>query len=153
MQRQGHANVYKPTVESRSNPSSSFTLADAKPPLTVNLVDLGVLRQNLVCQFLCSRQHLSVVDRYQILDELLQLVSAHLEQGLRDGQVQLDLLGLPHSVKRQRHHVGTVEDVFVAAGARHRCDLAAVEADADAAHELWGRGRGGVCHCAAQMET
>ena len=67
--------------------------------------------------------------------------------------MQLDLLGLPYSVKRQRHHVGAVEDVLVAAGACHRRDLAAVEADTDAADELWGRGRGGVRHRAAEMET
>lgn len=34
--------------------------------------------------------------------------------------------------------MGTVKDVFVATGACHRCDLAAVEADADATDELWG---------------
>lgn len=67
--------------------------------------------------------------------------------------MQFDLLGLPYSVKRQRHYMGAVEDVFVAAGARYGRDLAAVEADADAADELRGRGRGGVRHCAAEMET
>ena len=67
--------------------------------------------------------------------------------------MQFDLLGLPYSVKRQRHYMGAVEDVFVAAGARHRRDFAAVEADADAADELRGRGRGGGRHRAAEMET
>ena len=121
--------------------------------LTVNLVDLRVLWQNLVGQFLCRGQHLRVVDWDQVLDELLQLVSAHLKQRLWDRQVQFDLLGLPYSVKRQRHYMGTVEDVLVAAGARYSCDLAAVKADAHAAHELRGRGCGGVRHCAAQMKT
>ena len=67
--------------------------------------------------------------------------------------MQFDLLRLPYSVKRQRHYMGAVEDVFVAAGACYRCDLAAVEADTDAADELRGRGRGGVRHCATEMET
>lgn len=67
--------------------------------------------------------------------------------------MQFDLLGLPYSVERQRYYVGAVEDVLVATGARHRGDLAAVEADADATHQLWGRGCGRVRHCAAQMET
>lgn len=66
--------------------------------------------------------------------------------------MQLDLLGLAHSVKRQRHNMGAVKDVLVAAGARHRRDLAAVEADADVADQLRRRGRGGVRHCAAEVE-
>lgn len=49
--------------------------------------------------------------------------------------------------------MGAVEDVLVAAGARYSGDLAAVEAHTDAAYEFWGRGRGGVRHRAAQMET
>lgn len=49
--------------------------------------------------------------------------------------------------------MGTVKDVFVATGARHRRNLAAVEADADVANKLRGWGRGGVRHCAAEMET
>lgn len=121
--------------------------------LTVDLVDLRVLRQDLVSQLLRRGQHLGVVDRYQVLDELLQLISAHLEQGFRDGQVQLDLLWLAHPVKRQRHDMGAVEDVLVTAGARHGGDLAAVEADADAADEFRGRGRGRVRHCATQVEA
>lgn len=121
--------------------------------LTVDLVDLWVLRQNLIGQFLGSRQHLRVVDRNQVLDKLLQLVSAHLKQGFWDGQVQFDLLGLPYSIKWQRHYMGAVEDVFVATCACYRRDLAAVEADTDAAYEFWGRGCGGVRHCAAEMET
>lgn len=52
--------------------------------------------------------------------------------------MQFDLLRLPYSVKRQRHYVGAVKDVFVATGACHRRNLAAVEADADAANELRG---------------
>lgn len=67
--------------------------------------------------------------------------------------MQFDLLRLPYSVKRQRHYMGAVKDVFVAAGACYRRDLAAVEADADAANQLWGRGCGRVRHCAAEMET
>lgn len=50
--------------------------------LTVHLIDLGVLRQNLVRELLGGGQHLGVVDRDQVLDKLLQLVSAHLKQGL-----------------------------------------------------------------------
>lgn len=50
--------------------------------------------------------------------------------------MQFDLLGLAHSVKRQRHNMGAVKDVLVATGACHRCDLAAVKADADVADEL-----------------
>lgn len=119
----------------------------------MDLVDLRVLRQNLIGQFLRGRQHLCVVHWYQVLDELLQLVSAHLEQGLWDGQVQFDLLGLPYSVKWQRHYMGAVEDVFVSAGARYRRDLTAVEADAHAAYELRGWWGGRVCHCATQMKT
>lgn len=128
--------------------SLTYTLS-----LTMDLVDLRVLRQNLISQFLCGRQHFGVMDWNQILNELLQLVSAHLEQGFWDGQVQFDLLGLPYSVKWQCHYMGAVEDVFVAAGACYRRDLAAVEADTDAANELWGRGCGRVRHCAAEMET
>lgn len=67
--------------------------------------------------------------------------------------MQFDLLGLPYSVKRKRHYMGAVEDVFVSACACYSRDLAAVEADAHAAHELRGRGRGGVRHRAAQMKT
>ena len=67
--------------------------------------------------------------------------------------MQLDLLGLPYAVQGQRHHVGAVEDVLVAARARHRRDLAAVKADADAAHQLRGRGRGRVRDRATQVET
>lgn len=121
--------------------------------LTVDLVNLRILWQNLVGQFLCGRQHLCVVDWYQILDKLLQLVSAHLEQSFWDRKVQFDLLGLPYSVKWQRHYMGTVEDVFVATGACYRCDFAAVKTDADAAYELRGWRRGRVRHCATQMET
>lgn len=47
--------------------------------LTWNLVDLGALLQDLVGQFLSSRQHLSVVLRYQVLHELLQLLAVHLQ--------------------------------------------------------------------------
>ncbi len=67
--------------------------------------------------------------------------------------MKFDLLGLPYSVERQCHYMGAVEDVFVAAGACYCRDLAAVEADADAANELRGRGCGRVRHCAAEMET
>lgn len=66
--------------------------------------------------------------------------------------MQFDLLGLAHSVKRQRHNMGAVKDVLVATGARHRRDLAAVEADADIADQLRRGGRGGVRHRAAEME-
>lgn len=66
--------------------------------------------------------------------------------------MQFDLLGLAHSVKRQRHNMGAVKDVLVATGACHRGDLAAVKADADVADELRRGGRGGVRHRAAEME-
>lgn len=49
--------------------------------------------------------------------------------------------------------MGAVKDVLVATGACHRCDLAAVEADADVADELRRWGRGGVRHRAAEMEA
>lgn len=48
----------------------------------MDLVDLRVGGQDLIRQFLGSGQHLSVVGCYQILDQLLQLVSVHLEQRL-----------------------------------------------------------------------
>lgn len=54
--------------------------------LTVDLVDLRVGGQDLVCQFLGGGQHLGVMGCDQILDQLLQLISVHLEQRLRDGQ-------------------------------------------------------------------
>lgn len=54
--------------------------------LTMDLVDLRVGGEDLICQFLSSGKHLSVVGRYQVLDQLLQLISVHLEQRLRDGQ-------------------------------------------------------------------
>lgn len=60
-------------------------------PLTVNLVDLGVGGEDLVGQLLSRGQHLGVVGRDQVLDQLLQLVPVHLEQRLRDGQPQLHL--------------------------------------------------------------
>lgn len=59
--------------------------------LTVDLVDLGVGGQDLVGQFLGGGQHLGVMGCDQVLDQLLQLVSVHLEQRLRDGQPQLHL--------------------------------------------------------------
>lgn len=49
--------------------------------------------------------------------------------------------------------MGAVENVLVAAAARHRCDLAAVEADADVAQQLRLRRRGGFPDGAAQVET
>lgn len=49
--------------------------------------------------------------------------------------------------------MGAVENVLVAAAARHRGDLAAVEADAHAADELRLGGRGGFPHGAAEVET
>ena len=57
----------------------------------MDLVDLGVLRQDLVGELLCGGQHLCVVGRDQVLHQLLQLVPVHLEQRLRDGQAQLHL--------------------------------------------------------------
>lgn len=59
--------------------------------LTVDLVDLRVGRQDLISQLLSGGQHLGVVGRDQVLDQLLQLVPVHLEQRLRDGQPQLHL--------------------------------------------------------------
>lgn len=59
--------------------------------LTVDLVDLGVGGQDLICQLLSGGQHLCVVGCDQVLDQLLQLVPVHLEQRLRDGQPQLHL--------------------------------------------------------------
>lgn len=48
--------------------------------------------------------------------------------------------------------MGAVEDVLVAAAARHRCDFAAVEADADVAEQLGLRGRGRFSDRAAEVE-
>lgn len=48
--------------------------------------------------------------------------------------------------------MGAVEDVLVAAAARHRCDLAAVEADAHVADELGLRGRGRFSDGAAEVK-
>lgn len=59
--------------------------------LTVDLVDLRVGGQDLVGQLLSSGQHLGVVGRDQVLDQLLQLVPVHLKQRFRDGQPQLHL--------------------------------------------------------------
>lgn len=50
--------------------------------LTMDLVDLRVGGEDLVGQFLSGGQHLSVVGCDQILDQLLQLISVHLEQCL-----------------------------------------------------------------------
>ena len=57
----------------------------------MDLVDLRVGREDLVGELLRGGQHLCVVHGDQVLDELLQLVPAHLEQRLRDGQAQLHL--------------------------------------------------------------
>lgn len=46
----------------------------------MDLVDLGVGGQDLISQFLSSGQHLCVMGCDQILDQLLQLISVHLEQ-------------------------------------------------------------------------
>lgn len=59
--------------------------------LTVDLVDFRVGGEDLVSQFLSSGKHLGVMGCDQILNQLLQLVSVHLEQRLRDGQPQLHL--------------------------------------------------------------
>lgn len=50
--------------------------------LTVHLVDLRVLGQDLVSQFLCGGQNFRVVDGDEILHKLLQLVPVHLEKSL-----------------------------------------------------------------------
>lgn len=50
--------------------------------LTMDLVDLRVGGKDLVSQFLSSGKHLGVVGCDQILDQLLQLISVHLEQRL-----------------------------------------------------------------------
>lgn len=49
--------------------------------LTCNLIDLRTLLQDLVSQFLGRGQHLCVVFGYEVLHELLQLLSVHLQQG------------------------------------------------------------------------
>lgn len=46
---------------------------------TMNLVDLRVLRQDFIGQFLGRGENLGVVHRDQVLNELLQLISVHLE--------------------------------------------------------------------------
>lgn len=70
--------VFVPLLENEIAPPS---LLRARP-LTVNLVDLGVLRQDLIRQFLGRGENLRVVHGDQVLNELLQLVSVHLEEGL-----------------------------------------------------------------------
>lgn len=49
--------------------------------------------------------------------------------------------------------MSAVEDVLVAAAARHRCDFAAVEADAHVTEEVGLRGRGRLPDGAAEVET
>lgn len=49
--------------------------------------------------------------------------------------------------------MGAVEDVLVAAAARHGSDFAAVEADAHVTEELGLRGRGRLPDGAAEVET
>lgn len=61
---------------------SQITTVSKAPELTVDLVDLGVLRQDFVGQLLRRGQHLGVMHRDQVLNELLQLVSVHLEKSL-----------------------------------------------------------------------
>lgn len=51
------------------------------------------------------------------------------------------------SVERQRHHVGTVENIFVATAAGHRGDFASVEADSHLVGDFWLWGRGGLSYC------
>lgn len=48
----------------------------------MDLVDLRVGGEDLISQFLGGRQHLGVVGCDQVLDQLLQLISVHLEQSL-----------------------------------------------------------------------
>ncbi len=119
----------------------------------MNLVDLRVLWQNLVSQLLCRRQHLCVMHRDQVLNELLQLISVHLEESLWDGQAQFDLLRLPYSVQRERHDVGAVEDVLVGTAACYCCDFAAVEADAHVADQLRLWWCGWFPYCAAEVKS
>ena len=120
--------------------------------LTMDLVDLRVLGQDVVGEPLGGGQHLGVVHGDQVLHQLLQLVAAHLQQRLGDGQVQPGLLRPPDALQRQRHHVGAVEDVAVAAAAGDRRDLAAVEADGHAVGRLGLRRRGRLPHRPAQVE-
>ena len=65
-----------------SQPVRQMTSQMKTPLLTVNLVDLGVLRQYFVGQLLRGGQHLGVMHGDQVLDELLQLISVHLEESL-----------------------------------------------------------------------
>lgn len=67
--------------------------------------------------------------------------------------MKFDLLRPPYAVQGERHHVCAVEDVLVPASARHRGDLAAVEADGYATHHLWLGRRGRLGHGAAEVET
>lgn len=146
MHTQHSAGTHRPPSESK------ITAGYPVNPLTVNLVDLGVLWQNFISQFLCRRQHLSVMHCDQVLHKFLQLISVHLKKSLWDGQAQFDLLRLPHSVQRECHDVGAVENVLVATDASHCSDLTPVEADAHVADQLWLRGCGGLPDCAAQVK-
>lgn len=57
------------------------------------------------------------------------------------------------SVERQRHHVGTVENIFVATAAGHRGDFASVEADSHLVGDFWLWGRGGLSYCPTEMKA
>lgn len=57
------------------------------------------------------------------------------------------------SVKRQRHHMRTVENIFVATAAGHRGDFASVEADSHLVGDFWLWGRGGLSYCPTEMKA
>lgn len=102
----------------------------------MNQVDLGAQEEDLVGQALGGGQHLGVVGADEVLHELLQLVPVHLGKRLGDGQPQLHLAGMPNSVQRQGHHMGTVEEVSIVTATAHGSDLAAVKADGDVVEAL-----------------
>lgn len=63
------------------------------------------------------------------------------------------LFRLADSVEGQRHHVGTVENIFVATAAGHRGDFASVEADGHFVGDFWLRGCGGLSYCPTEVKA
>ena len=89
-----------------------------------DLVDGAGLLQYLVRQLLGRGQHLGVVGRDQILDELLQLLPVHLEQSLTDGDPDGDLVRVPDPVDGESHNMLAPEDISAVTAAGHAGYLA-----------------------------
>ena len=89
-----------------------------------DLVDGAGLLQYLVRQLLGRGQHLGVMGRDQILDELLQLLPVHLEQSLTDGDPDGDLVRVPDPVDGESHNMLAPEDISAVTAAGHAGYLA-----------------------------